>query len=185
MTAIDLVAGVFLGLLGLPADAQPTDVIFTAVWYQDVVEIPEANWAVILKNVSFFSIFGSSALGIVVHALYLFFEENRIDPYFVPVFHFLLVLLTDFIHDSHLFGHVTLHSSWDALLINIDILSRGIIYAILSLLRIRKSKLIKGAAQACWSRLKGFRSATRLVLINSYWLFDRSRFFVAQAFEDG
>ena len=101
-----------------------------------MVEISEAYWAVILKNVSFYSIFGSLALWIVVHALYLFFEEDCIDSHFVPVFHFHLVCLADFIHDPHLLGHITLHPSRDTLLVNINILPRGIINAILALLRV-------------------------------------------------
>ena len=83
-----------------------------------MVEIPEAYRAVILKDVSFFSIFGSVAHWVVVHALNLFLKENCIDSNFVSIFHFLLVLLSDFIHDSHLFRDVTLYSLGQTLLID-------------------------------------------------------------------
>ena len=83
-----------------------------------MVEIPEAYGTVILKDVPFLSIFGSVPHWVVVHALNLFLKENCIDSNFVSIFHFLLVLLSDFIHDSYLFRDVSFYSLRETLLID-------------------------------------------------------------------
>ena len=52
MTAQDLILFILFRLFGLPANAKSADVILAAVGDENVVEVSQANWAVILVDIS-------------------------------------------------------------------------------------------------------------------------------------
>ena len=52
MAAINLVPRIFFRFLGLPADAESADIVVAAVGHKNVVEVPQADRAVVLKDLS-------------------------------------------------------------------------------------------------------------------------------------
>ena len=77
MAAKDFVVLILLGFLGLPPNAESADVIMAAARQQDVVEVSQANGAVVFVYISFLPIFFSFTSWIFVYPANVILLVNR------------------------------------------------------------------------------------------------------------
>lgn len=117
MTAKNFVILILLGFLSLPSYTQSADVIIATVRHQDVVEVPQANRAVVFVYVSFLPIFFIFSSWILIDPANVVLLVNSWYSYFVAFFKLLDVLLINLLHDSLLLVYVILvdisiHDTW-------------------------------------------------------------------------
>ena len=184
MTAFDLIIDFFFSLSSLPSNTEPADVVLTAIRYKYVVKITQANRTVILVNIPVLKIFNGMTNRKVVQAFNIFLTNNGINPNLISIFHFVFILMCNFIHYAYLFSNVSFDGSGLRLL---DCLSPGrvghFVVIIMPLLWICHCQLIEGTTVrwglGTW--LESSRSTTRRY--NIYGLSNWARFFGAEALE--
>lgn len=89
MAAPDSKVLIRIGFLGQLGNARTTDVVLATGRNQDVVEVAQADWAVVLELLSVFDALGICSNWKVVSVFYLVFFEFRIETHFVSIPHFL------------------------------------------------------------------------------------------------
>ena len=103
--ALNCVVFILLCFLRLPPYAKSANIIIAAIRNQDMIEISEANRAVIFVYLSQFPIFLGLFYRIFFHKLYLILQIACIDSYFVSILYRFSILHSYFTHDSLLFGN--------------------------------------------------------------------------------
>ena len=102
MAAEDLVVLLLLSLLGLPPNTQAANVVLAAARDQHVVEVAEADWAVVLELVSLLLGFGGVLRWIHINTLDILLLKHRINTHLVPFLHGLRISLLDLLEDARL-----------------------------------------------------------------------------------